>query len=253
MRLGELTRHLLSAQKGWPIHGPEHVLDMISLFINLVNELHLPQTSGDLMELHRFADSLGGKLRHRNLGESEARQLVTIVSRVRETLAVESSEQLACVLIDDRFGASKLMTDVRALLGEKVFDLLPAAVRRDFADAGRCLGFELPDASALHLARALDGVVDFYYHEMTGGPALNDDRWGLDGSDLISGLEEVPDKIQREVKSLLHTLRKQSREETSVFTIQQMRELFERTAAGTAQLIGHLASRLGAREPAGAC
>jgi hypothetical protein len=244
MQLGELTVYLMGAQKGWPIHGPDHVLDNVSALINLVNELRLPQSQASLDELRVLMNQMGSEWSKKMLGESEARLLVSTVGRLRETMHAESDQQLACILADDQFGAQRLLGDVRYLMTPRVYDLLPDAVRNDFTGAGRCIAFEMPDAAAFHLSRAMGELVAFYQSELSGGAGrVNDRRWGLETDDLLECLDGAPGDIVQSVGSLVRELGRPERTPGASFTIERVRDLFSVAAESAIQVMGDIARR----------
>lgn len=244
-RLGEMIIYLMTAQKGWPVHGPDHVLENISTLCNLVNELKLPRTHAQLAELRSYADDMASDWRRKTLGESDAKLLVSIVARLRETLMSESQEQLACVLIDNRFGARKLLSDVRYLMTPRVYDLLPTQVRRDLSDAGRCIAFELGASAGFHLARALEGLVNFYYAEAAGGTAgrLNDSKWGLTAEDLIPSIAGAPREVTEKLGDVLKRVGDPSRSLQTETTLEMAREMFAEVIEAAMLVIDDLAAR----------
>lgn len=248
MQLGELTVYLMGAQKGWPVHGPDHVLDNVSALINLVNELRLPQTQASLDDLRKLMNQMGGEWAKKSLGEGEARLLVSTVARLRETMHAESDQQLACILADDQFGAERLLGDVRYLMTPRVYDLLPDVVRRDFTAAGRCIAFEMSDAAAFHLSRAMSELVAFYQSELKGGGGakINDRRWGLETDDLLECLDGAPGDIVQHIGSLVRELGRPERTPGASFTIERVRELFGAAAESAIQIVGDIARRHGA-------
>ena len=245
MQLGELTVYLMGAQKGWPVHGPDHVLDNVSALINLVNELRLPQSQASLDELRVLMNQMGSEWSKKALGEADARLLVSTVARLRETMHAESDQQLACILADDQFGAQRLLGDVRYLMTPKVYDLLPEAVRRDFTSAGRCIAFEMPDAAAFHLSRAVGELVGFYQSELSGSGSgrVNDRRWGLETDDLLECLGGAPGDIVQSVGALVRELGRPERTPGASFTIERVRDLFSVAAESAIQVMGDIARR----------
>jgi hypothetical protein len=47
---------------------------------------------------------------------------------------------------------------------------LPDLAMQDIAEAGKCLAFRVPTASAFHLSRAIETCMNQYYEALTGGP-----------------------------------------------------------------------------------
>jgi len=241
MNLGELTLYLLGAEKGWPIHGPDHLLEHINTFCRLISELRMPATQSELHDLRRFADNLSNDWRQRNLTEREARQLQQIVARVRAVIHEECASQLACVLADDRFGADKLMSDVRYLMSPRVYDVLPEPVRRDLTDAGRCIAFELAPSAAFHLARALESIIDFYAREIRAGGGVNARKFGLDPEDALACLDSAPTELVDDLAKLRERLGNPARQPELTFTLDQARDLFAQLAAIALRMVESIA------------
>jgi hypothetical protein len=66
------------------------------------------------------------------------------------------------------FSIDDLIYHADSHLPQAVFTALPEKAHRDICDSGRCLAFEIPTASAFHMWRALETVMDTYYEALTG-------------------------------------------------------------------------------------
>lgn len=79
------------------------------------------------------------------------------------------------------YNTDDLIDGASKQLNQTTLSNLPYQALRDINEAGRCLAFELPTASAFHLWRAVETVMCVYYKELTGKSFEDDEvspNWG---------------------------------------------------------------------------
>ena len=75
---------------------------------------------------------------------------------------------------------AELMPNAEIIFPEKVRNKLPPQTIHDIREAGKCLAFETPTASAFHIVRAVESVILAYFAKVTGKHAPTRMRnWGL--------------------------------------------------------------------------
>lgn len=122
-----------------------------------------------------------------NLNEA-AKSFETVLANELPGLATYFVLQKGIYSTDD------LLTQADHQLSESVRAALPKKASQDICEAGKCLAFELATASAFHIWRALETVMDAYHEALTGkpfpqeGPTRN---WGVYIKALKSASAEI--------------------------------------------------------------
>jgi hypothetical protein len=74
------------------------------------------------------------------------------------------------------FSTDDLIAHADIHIPESLRSQLPPQAQADINEAGRCLAFELPTASAFHIWRATETTMDEYYKMLSGGNSFSDDK-----------------------------------------------------------------------------
>lgn len=78
------------------------------------------------------------------------------------------------------YSTAELIANAEIIFPEKVRSKLPSQTIHDIREAGKCLAFETPTASAFHIVRAVESVILAYFTKVTGKDAPTRMRnWGL--------------------------------------------------------------------------
>jgi hypothetical protein len=121
------------------------------------------------------------------------------------------------------------------LLAEKTEEKFPEAIRKQFSEiflsdlnqAGRCLAFEVPTASAFHIFRATETLVRRYYEVLAGKPWPKTKR---DWWSYIEELNKLPN-VNKDVTMRLDEIRKFERNPSihpeHIVTLEKAPILFE--------------------------
>jgi hypothetical protein len=72
------------------------------------------------------------------------------------------------VLTKGIYSTDDLIAHADEHLPQSLRDDLPVQAKLDMKEAGKCLAFEVPTASAFHMWRAVESVMDKYYEHLTG-------------------------------------------------------------------------------------
>jgi hypothetical protein len=113
------------------------------------------------------------------LTREDAAEIVHAMGRVRVALDAESESVAIYALEQRRYDAARLMTNVDALFAEGTFAAMSEMAAHDFREAGRCLVFGVPTASAFHLLRGTEEVLRGYYGSWVRRNRIRGDlMWG---------------------------------------------------------------------------
>lgn len=98
------------------------------------------------------------------------------------------------------YSTPALVNDAASAFPDELKIAIQAKAQEDFHAAGRCLAFNLSTAAGFHACRAVEGILEDYYHEFTGKTGT------LHGwQDYIDALEAVigpPKPDQKTLRSL---------------------------------------------------
>jgi hypothetical protein len=74
-----------------------------------------------------------------------------------------------------------LIEDASKKFPSELLAVMPDLVKEDLKQSGRCLAFDLPTACAFHVCRATEGLMRFYYKNLTGHdwppPNITNPNW----------------------------------------------------------------------------
>ena len=114
----------------------------------------------------------------------KAKEFETVMANEMPGLAIYSVFQHGIFSTDD------LITHADHHIPEKLRGPITDKAKKDIAEAGRCLAFELPTAAAFHMWRALETVMDRYYFALTG-KSFEDANITRNWGEYIKALREV--------------------------------------------------------------
>lgn len=136
----------------------------------------------ELIEKFENLNLLGARGNARLIKTEEARFFNDISVHYLDALisALESeSERIQVFTVSQtRLDATKLLNNPSALLATGVFNSLHEVAQYDFAQAGKCIAFDLPTSAAFHLMRGTEMVLRQFYFAITGKHA-DEKNWGL--------------------------------------------------------------------------
>jgi hypothetical protein len=223
---GMTFRYLLDALLGCKIHGTAWILENINSYFGSLVEFDLPVTSRASNELEKFRDEISKLPNDAELSAEQSSRLRNIMVNIRKTLEAESVGNLAYVITDKRLNVEKLVGDVRALLGQKVFEKLSEIAQFDFIEAGKCIAFELPTAGAFHLLRATEGVLrDFYCYNVKRN-RVNPLLWGPMTGDMRKHRKHPPDILLNNLDNIRVSFRNPTQHPEKRYDIDEVQDLF---------------------------
>jgi len=171
-------RYLQDAQAGYPIHGSGYILENINVVLDKLKEYGLHVTFRAAIELRKLKQQFITLPSDATLSPEQAVTLQNVMRDLQRTLSAEASGIFAYIVTDKRLDVTKLLKNPGALFAPGVFEKLPEIARYDFAQAGRCIAFELPTAAAFHLLRGTEAVLRVFYCKSVKKNRVNPLLWG---------------------------------------------------------------------------
>lgn len=99
-------------------------------------------------------------------------RLNVVVNRAKEFETVLANELpgLATYIVYQKgiYSTDELISEADRHVPESLREALPAKAKEDIRQSGRCLAFEVGTASAFHMWRAVESVMDCYHEALTG-------------------------------------------------------------------------------------
>jgi hypothetical protein len=154
------------------------------------------------------------------------------------------------------YSTDDLISHADEHIPESLRGLLPAQAKKDVNEGGKCLAYEVPTASAFHMFRAIESVMDAYYKALSGTSFANDGvsrNWGayikaLQGKEADHKITVFLDHIREEYRNpVAHpTVTVDAEEAFSLFGVagsvisQMLRAIKERPAVPV-NALSHLA------------
>lgn len=180
---GTEMRYLQDAGIGFSIKAKDCVLDNIDRFIRNLDELELVVTSRAAWRLRNCRETLN-KAENSELNAKQSEELVEIMNDLRLTLDAEIQGIHAFTTTPKRLDSGKLLDDVPSLFAPDTYINFPDIAKYDFAEAGKCIAFELPTAAAFHILRATEANLRHYYKQMIKQKRIASEMWGPIVQDL---------------------------------------------------------------------
>lgn len=129
-----------------------------------------------------------------------------------ETVLANELPGLATYFVSQKgiYSTDDLISNADFHFTEEMLKDMPANARKDICAGGRCLAFELATASAFHMWRALETMIEKYYVALSGGKTLEDAKiernWfayirALKDEGADSKITDFLDHIRREYRN----------------------------------------------------
>jgi hypothetical protein len=198
----------MESKAGRPVHGDGWVADNLRALLNELPKFDmvvadaLAQTGygrKTLAELLREMDALP---KDAKLTAPMAAELTGAMSELLKVLKVESGRRYAYVPESGRFDVELLMNNVARLFAPGVYARLPELVRYDLAEAGRCVAFNLPTASAFHALRAIEGALRDFYCDWVRSGRLKNPMWASMVTQMRDRSSAPPEGLLDQLDSL---------------------------------------------------
>lgn len=150
-----------------------------------IHELNLPVTvrHGAYRKLMEVLEELKELPDETLLSQQQATAIRDGIEQIRETLEAELKGVEAYTVTPKRYDVGLLIENVGALLAPGVYEKLPNMAKFDLREAGKCLAFERPTATAFHLMRATEGILRAFYANLVKR-GRTETLWGPIVSDL---------------------------------------------------------------------
>jgi hypothetical protein len=156
----------------------------------------------------------------------EVTQLRKAAEDVFTTLQAESEGQIIFVTTPKRFDMSRLLGDVGALMAPGVYDVLSDVAQHDFAEAGRCVAYELPTASAFHLLRGTEDVLRWFYCSTVKRDRVDPLLWFAMSVHLSKRRTPPPAVLLANLDNLRKSFRNPTQHPEMIYDIEEVQDLF---------------------------
>jgi hypothetical protein len=234
--IGAGVRFLVDANSTTPVFPEEYIVPTIGIVLRYLDEYELLVTrrvakqleamrDGWLIELSASSDSEALKSTRR-MTAFEATRLRQSALDVSTTLQAESEGQIIFVTTPKRFDMSRLLGEVGALMAPGVYDALPDIARHDFAEAGKCIAYELPTAAGFHLLRGTEDVLRWYYCSTVKRGRIDPLMWFSMTAHLSKRRAPPPAVLLANLDNLRKSFRNPTQHPEMIYDIEEVQDLF---------------------------
>lgn len=106
-----------------------------------------------------------------------------------ELILAEEMREAATYRVPTRgiYNTAKLADAAHCTFPAELAGYIPEKTKLEWQAAGRCLAFGMFTACGFHVARAVEGTLEAYFHHFNGGPDAKLKQWG----EYLAALEKV--------------------------------------------------------------
>lgn len=230
--LGSSLRYLLDVREGLPIKQVPSS-EEIPLMKHLKRVKSLLADMGLGVSHRAFQDKLGEVLKslqnspqHSTLSEKQAESIREGMQTVATIWKYEVVNLEAYIITEKRLPVNRLLADVSKLFAESVYYVLPDIAQYDFAQAGKCIAFELPTAAAFHILRGTEDVLRSYYSALTT-PSRQHLPWGPMVRELSQISDDPPPKeLLKNLDNIRVSFRNPTQHPEKRYDLDKVQDLF---------------------------
>jgi hypothetical protein len=226
--LGATEKYLEDIQKDHPVHGEGHFLDNLSRFIDLLDELDFPVTTGAIkyVRLDTIKDDLKATDDDAKLSAERVKNIRREMRHIRVALISESQQKLAFIVTPKRIEVDRLLDDPGSLMAPGIWDELEDLVRYDLSEAAKCIAFERPTAAAFHLMRATEGALRGMYCTVVKRKRVDPLLWSPMIEQLRGRSKPPPRPLLDQLDNIRHNFRNPTQHPDAVYDIQEAQDLW---------------------------
>lgn len=188
---------------GRPVLGNSGLITLLEGFFAALQDLNMQVTRKAADALYQIFEDSRLLPQDAIVDKVLSTKIATEINKLNVTLDAELRLRYAWVLTQKRVSFENLLKSPNMLFAAKVFEHLPEISRFDFAEACRCIAFDLPTAAAFHLMRGTEGVLRFYYLARVKRNRIKRLMWG----DMITNLRQRRDPPPKALMDNLDNIR----------------------------------------------
>jgi len=226
-RFGTCLRFLQDAPPVVEIHGKGNILMNIDRFLNHIRNLTLPVTSRVLKPLVSFKEKLSKIEENRTLTKDETMKLNELIFDIRKTLEAELEGIESFSITPKIIDVNKLIDDVPSLFAPDIFGALPEIARYDFTEAGKCIAFERPTATAFHILRGTEAFLKHFYLSFIKQKKIKELMWGPIVENLrIRPKTKKHETLYNNLDNIRHSYRNPTQHPEMIYDIHLVQDLW---------------------------
>src|SRR3989344_2133364 len=238
---GTSIRFLQDVNTSYLIHGDNWVIGNIDKILRKLEQLNLKVTkrATATRELTEFKNEVALLPESSNVTSEQVSKLRSIIKDLRVVIEAETSGNFAFTVTDKRIDVQKLLSDVKSLMPEGIFDKLPPLAQYDFQQAGKAIAFELSTAAAFHLMRGTEAVLCYFYCNIVKQKRVRPLIWG----NMLDSLEQRRTPPSPEIMNLLRHIKDSFRNPTQhpdkIYEIDEVQDLFSLSIDAISRMISY--------------
>lgn len=223
---GTQMRYLQDMAQGHRIKAEDCVLDNINRFLSSLDKLGLVVTKRAAWKLRNCRDALL-KADNDILDAKQGAELSTVMTDLRLTLDAEIQGVHAFTTTPKRLDSEKLLNDISSLFAPDTYASFPDIAKYDFAEAGKCISFELPTSAAFHILRATEANLKHYYKKLIKHKRIESEMWGPIVQDLRKrNKTRIHTTLNNHLDNIRLSFRNPTQHPEAVYDIHEVQDLF---------------------------
>jgi hypothetical protein len=173
------------------------------------------------------------------LNAEQEQEIIHAALTVEATATGEASGMLVYVAREHRFATDRLLNDVGFLMAPGVFEHLPEIAQGDFAQAGKCIAYEVPTAAAFHLMRGTEAVLRWFHRSIIKRGAKAQ-MWGPILNELRARRNGPPRTLLDNLDNIRNNFRNPTQHPDKVYDIQEAQDLFSLSLDVVNRMVRHV-------------
>ena len=225
---GTGLRYLQDAKQGFSIHGSGFILNNIEKILRMLDQLNLAvsKRASPTRELIQLKETLSKLAADSSITLDQATNLNRIIRELRIVIEAETSGKFAFIVTEKRLDVQKLLSDVKSLMPDDLFEKLPMIAQYDLQQAGKAIAFELPTSAAFHILRATEGVLCAFYLKIVRQNRIDPLLWGPMVTGLRARRTPPPDTILNPLDHIRTSFRNPTQHPDMIYGMDEVQNLF---------------------------
>ena len=238
---GRQINYLRLIKPGFSYHKKKFVKDGLERFIENIDELNLEVSSKVIWfnKLKGYKKRLDKTNKDYKLKLEDVNEIYHLVDNLNTVINAELQGRIVYIITEKRIKVDKLLDEIKDLFAQNSFNELPDLPRFDFSEGGKCIAFERTTAGAFHILRGLEGIVRWFFDNLTSSSGCKDD-WG----NIIKNLKNISVPPPSEILDQLDAIRVNYRNPTAhpelVYTTDDVQDLLSECIAVVNRIVNHL-------------
>lgn len=161
--MGTALRFLQDCDTSATVKGDGGLINNIDRLLAGFQNYAMPVSDRAAAGIKNLKEELKKYEPDQKLTTEKAAEIKKLASDLRNTIGAEALGIYVFMVGEKFYQVDKLLNCMEELIGRSVYQKMPEVARFDFDEAGKCIAFERPTASAFHMLRGTEDVLKHFY------------------------------------------------------------------------------------------